>query len=184
MLLCSTSVPFGRGCSGASLHLDCWEPQQKCGCSDVCLDTEESQGRAEQRGKPIPPQCFGLIEVVWEPPGPNNTSAEEGQGLTKRASNQCETPLKLGFQSVRFALFCASSKNYLSIIDLSSLKNVPVLSQLCTAFLFHTHLLCNHSTGLPQRVLLEKEFILAFLPHLQLYHCLEPVPKQCKGRKC
>lgn len=122
MLLCSTSVPFGRGCSGASLHLDCWEPQQKCGCSDVCLDTEESQGRAEQRGKPIPPQCFGLIEVVWEPPGPNNTSAEEGQGLTKRASNQCETPLKLGFQSVRFALFCASSKNYLSIIDLSSLR--------------------------------------------------------------
>lgn len=122
MLLCSTSLPFGQGCSGVSLHLDCWELLWKCGGSDVCLNTEESQGRAEQRGEPIPPQCFGLIKVVWELPGPNNTSAEDGQGLTKRASNQCETHLKLGLQSFRFTLFCTSSKNSLSIIHLSSLR--------------------------------------------------------------
>lgn len=67
----------------------------------MCLNTEESQGRAEQRGKPIPPQCFGLSKIVWELPGPNNTSAEDGQGLTKRASNQFDTHLKLDFQSVK-----------------------------------------------------------------------------------
>lgn len=48
----------------------------------------------------------------------------------KQAPNQCETGLRLGLQSVRFALYCDSSKNYLSIIDLLSLR----MFQLCVSF--------------------------------------------------
>lgn len=58
------------------------------------------------------------------------------------------------------------------------------MCQLYTAFLFHIRLHCQHSTGLLQRVLLEKECIPAFLPHLRLlYLWIEPGPRQCKGRK-
>lgn len=117
MLLCRTSVPFRQGCSAVSLHLACWELLQKCRDSDVSehrgVTGQSFENTVKHRGKPV-------IKVFWEPPGPNSTSAEDA--LTKRASNQCETHLKLGFQSVRFTSYCASRKNYLSIIDLSSLK--------------------------------------------------------------
>lgn len=147
-----------------------------------CINTEDS--RTEQGGKPSPPQCFGLIKVVWEPPGPNNTSAEDAQGLTKWASNQCEAHLKLGFQSIRSTLFCAPSKNCLSIIGLSILSIFQLYVSFTQLFFFILILSASMAQAFPKRVLLEKEFIPAYLPHLQLlYHCLEPEPKQCKGRK-
>jgi len=57
-----------------SLHLACWELLQKGRDSGMCLDTEESQGRAERQAQ----FCMVLwaLKMVWETSSPNNTGAE------------------------------------------------------------------------------------------------------------
>lgn len=139
--------------------------------------------RAGQRGKPNSHGALGLWKWSGSPPDQTPPVLRMLKVSQKRAPNKCKTGLSLRFQSVRFTLYCVSSKNYPSIIDLPSLK----MFRLCVSFtqaFFFPHLCCQHSTKLLQRVLLEKECIPAFSPHLRLL-CLwiEPWWRQSQGRK-
>lgn len=85
------------------------------------------QGR---EASPILHGALGSSEWPGSPPAQTTPILKMLKVSQKQAPNHCETGLRLGFQSVRFTLYCVSSKNYLSIIDLPSLK----MFQLCVSF--------------------------------------------------
>lgn len=129
------------------------------------------QGR---EASPILHDALGSSKWSGSPPAQAPPVLRMLKVSQNRAPSQCETGLRLRFQSVRFTFCCVSIQS----------KDIPVMCQLYTAFLFHIHLCCQHSTGLLQRVFMEKECTPAFFPHLRLL-CLwiETGPRQCKGRK-